>query len=130
MSLKAGALVYLQFAINQTDLLAGTSAELIAPCDGVVTGASVTVQAAVTTGGDITVLTGPAGATTVAGLTVTIADAATKGTVVSDTATVGSTTRKVSKGDRIQVVPSAAFATAGAVNGHLVIATADTSPAL
>lgn len=130
MSLKAGALVYVQFAINQTDLLAGTSAELIAPCDGVITDLDVTVQAAITTGGDVTVKTGDAGATTVAGVSIAVATSATKGTRYTDSATAGSATRKVSKGDRIQVVPSAAFDTGGAISGFVTIATADVSPAL
>lgn len=108
----------LPFAINQTDLLAGTAAELIAPVAGAIVGMSVIVQAAVTTGGPITAAVG---VTAVAGLSCVIADAAAKGTVVSDTPTAGDATTVVAAGDRIQVVPDAAFAAAGAVNGYVEI---------
>ncbi len=118
MGLKAGTTFALQFFINQTDLLAPTDQELIAPFDGYIEEARGTVQVAITTGGDITF---KIGTTAVAGLTLTLADAATKGTRVSDTPTAPSDTRRFSKGDRIQVCPAAAFATAGAVNGHLLL---------
>ncbi|MCW3835977.1 hypothetical protein ACFQ1E_07990 [Sphingomonas canadensis] len=110
--------LYLPFAINETDTLAGTSAELVAPVSGEVTGLTVIVQKAVTTGGDVTV---KVGTTDVAGLTCTIADAATKGTVVSDTPTAGDASCAVAAGGRIQVVPAAAFNTAGAVSGFVEI---------
>lgn len=106
----------LPFFINQTDLLAGTSAELVSPVAGAIVGMSVIVQVAVTTGGPITAAVGT---TAVAGLSCVIADAATKGTVVSDAPTAGDATTVVAAGDRIQVVPDAAFATAGAVNGYV-----------
>ncbi|WP_165184727.1 hypothetical protein [Caulobacter soli] len=108
----------LPFAINETDTLAGTSAELVAPVSGYISQLSVIVQKAVTTGGDVTAAVG---ATAVAGLACTIADAATKGTVVSDTPTAGDATTFVKKGDRIQIVPAAPFNTAGAVSGFLEI---------
>lgn len=130
MSLKAGEHIAIPFFINQTDLLAGTSQELIAPVDGYLVELHTTVQTAVTTGGAITVKTGDALATTVAGLTNTIADAATVGTRLSSSATSGSASRVVSKGDRISIQSAAGFATAGAVNGFLVLATSDVSPAL
>lgn len=121
MSLLMGKNVVIPFAINQTDLLAGTAFEIVAPCDGFVSELQVIVQTAVTTGGGITVeVEGDA----VDGLTVTVADAATKGTVLSDKPTANTATRIVSKGDRIEVIPAAAFATAGAVNGNLIINTA------
>lgn len=130
MSLKAGTIRYLPFFINQTDLLAGTAAELIAPENGYITGLSTTVQVAITTGGDIDVKTGDALGTTVAGLTQAIANSATKGTRQRTTATAGSSTRYVAKGARIGVVPSAAFDTGGAVSGLVEFESADTSPAL
>lgn len=110
--------VRLGFAINQTDLLAPTSQELIAPVDGYIVGLYTTVQLAPTTGGPITVLVGT---TTVTGLSVAIADGAAKGTVQSDTIAYGTATAKVKKGDRIQIAPDAAFATAGAVSGFVEI---------
>lgn len=111
--------VLLPFAINETDTLAGTSAELVSPVAGEIIGLSVIVQKAVTTGGDVTVNNV---ATPVVGLACTIADAATKGTVVSDTPTAGDATTVVAAGGRIQVVPAAAFNTGGAVSGFVEIA--------
>lgn len=121
MSLNMGAERYIEFAINQTDTLAGTSAELIAPVDGFIEELGVIVQAAVGTGGSVKVAVG---ATDVAGATVDVADSATKGTTYSAKSTAKSTTRVVSKGDRIQVIPAAAFATSGAVSGYVKINTA------
>ena len=111
--------VILPFAINETDTLAGTSAELISPVKGEIQSMSVIVAKAVTTGGDVTALNG---VTAVDGLACTIADAATKGTVVTDRPTAGHASTLVNPGDRIQVAPAAAFAAAGAVNGFVAIA--------
>lgn len=106
------------FAINETDTLAGTSAELVSPVAGRISGLTTIVQKAVTTGGDVTAAVG---VTAVAGLACTIADAATKGTVVSDTPTAGDASTVVKPGDRIQVIPGAPFNTAGAVSGFVEI---------
>lgn len=126
MSLSAGMPdTYVQFAINTTDLAANTDQELISPVDGYIVEMGTIIQAAVTTGGTIAVKTGAALANTVAGLTQTIANAATKGTRQTTTATAKSTTRKVAKGERIGL-DLTSFATAGAVNGYLKIAAADT----
>jgi hypothetical protein len=111
--------VFLPWSINETDTLAGTSAELVAPGAGRIVRNSVIVQKAVTTGGDVTAAVG---VTAVAGLACTIADGATKGTVVTDTPTLGDATTVIAAGDRIQIVPAAAFATAGALSGVLEIA--------
>lgn len=110
--------VYLPFQINETDTLAGTSAELVSPVAGNITRLQVVVAKAVITGGDVTAAVG---VTAVDGLACTIADAAAKGTVVSDTPTAGHASRAVKPGDRIQVIPGAPFNTAGAVNGVLEI---------
>ena len=111
--------VFLPFAINETDTLAGTSAELVSPVAGTIARLTVIVQKAVTTGGDVTALVG---ATAVDGLACTVADAATKGTVVTDTPTAGHASAAVVPGSRIQIAPAAAFNTAGAVSGVLEIA--------
>lgn len=111
--------VTLPFAINETDTLAGTSAELVSPVAGEITRLSVIVQKAVTTGGDVTLANG---VTAVDGLACTIADAAAKGTVVTDTPTAGHASTRVAAGGRIQVVPAAAFNTGGAVSGFVEIA--------
>lgn len=120
MSLFMGFSIIIPFQINQTDLLAGTSCEIIAPVTGFISEIGIIVQGAVTTGGEITV---KVGTTDVDGLSVTVANAATKGTTLVDTPTHRHDTRKVSKGGRIQVVPASAFDTAGSVNGYLVINT-------
>ncbi|WP_269929937.1 hypothetical protein [Aminobacter sp. HY435] len=129
MSLKTGFRLPVAFFIPQAILIANTSVEVVAPADGYINEMDTIVQAAITTGGTLTVLTGPAGAVTVTGLSVAVANSATKGTRNNDAATGGSATRFVKKGDRIQVKP-ASFATGGAVDGFLYIDTSDTSPAL
>lgn len=110
--------VYLPFFINQTDLLAATSAELISPIAGRITLLRTTVQVAVTTGGTIT-----AKVNTVAvdGLSIAIANGATKGTRQSDAPTAAHASAVVAVGDRIEIVPEAAIDTAGAINGILEI---------
>jgi hypothetical protein len=108
----------LQFAINETDTLAGTSQELLSPVVGAITQLDVTVQKAVTTGGDVTA---SVGGVAVDGLACTIADGAAKGARVTDTPTAGHATTIVAVGSRIQVVPAAAFNVAGAVSGLLEI---------
>lgn len=130
MGLKAGERLPLSVRLAATELAAGTSFEIVAPADGYLNELDLIVQVAIVTGGAITVLTGDAGGTTVLGLGVTVADSATKGTRYNDKATVGSSTRKVSKGDRIQVVPAAAFNGGGALDGWLYLDSAETSPAL
>lgn len=129
-TLKAGQKVFLPFFINATDLAAATNQELIAPVSGFITEIHTVVQVAIVTGGDITVKTGDALAVTVAGLTATIPNSAAAGSRVSGTATAGSSTRAVTKGDRIAILSAAAFNGGGAINGQLVIESADTSPAL
>lgn len=108
--------IYLDFAINETDTLAGTAAELVSPVVGAITQLQTIVQKAVTTGGDVTAAVG---VTAVAGLACTIADAAAKGAIVTDTPTAGDASTVVAVGSRIQIVPAAAFNTAGAVSGQI-----------
>lgn len=115
---RAPAPVAVPFAINQTDLLAPTNADVVSPCKGTIARMITDVQAAVTTGGPITA---KVGVTDVDGLSIAIADAAPKGTVQTDRPTAGHASTAVNPGDRIQIVPDAAFATAGAVNGVLLI---------
>lgn len=106
--------LYLAFAINEIDTLAGTAAELASPVVGAISQLQTIVQKAVTTGGDVTV---SVGATAVDGLACTIADAAAKGTIATDVPTVNHVTTLVAVGSRIQVTPAGAFAGAGAVSG-------------
>jgi len=126
-SLVAGTKSVIPFSIGQTDLLAGTSFFIAAPFDGWIEELGVVVQSAVTTGGAVTV---EVATVAVAGLSVTVADAAAAGTIYTDTPTAKSGTREVSKGDLIEIVPAAAFATAGAINGYLTLNSANTDPAL
>lgn len=121
MSIVAGDDIRVPFSINQVDTLAGTSFEAIAPADGFIKLASVIVQTAVTTGGAVTL---KVGTVDVDGLSVVVPSAAPKGSVYSDAPTAAHGSRKVKKGDRIQVVPSAAFDVAGALNGYVEINTA------
>lgn len=107
--------IYVPFFFNQTDLLAGTSQWWPAPEAGTITELATTVQLAVTTGGDIAV---ELATVAVPGLSISIADAATAGTVQSDTPTSGGT---VTKEQVLEVTATAAFATAGRVNGYVAI---------
>lgn len=109
---------------EQVSVLAGTNAaiELIAPCAGVISGLTVVVRAAVTTGDTVTAAIGT---TAVDGLSVAVANSATKGTTASDTPTAGHASTVVAKGDRIQIVFSDTFATAGALDGYIEITPTD-----
>lgn len=132
MSLKAGNRRALDFIINQTDLLAGTPIEIIVWEDCVVEAVRTSVQAAVTTGGTLTLKkTVSTALDTVvsAALTQTIANSAAKGAqqVTSDLTALG--TLKLSAGDRLAIVP-ASFATAGAVIGTVVTRSISVAPAL
>lgn len=111
--------IFLPWAINETDTLAGTSCELVAPAAGRIVRNSVIVQKAVTTGGAVTA---SVNGTAVDGLSCAIANGAAKGTVVTDTPTDGHASAAVAAGDRIQIAPAAAFDVAGAVSGVLEIA--------
>lgn len=108
----------INFSIAQTPLLAGTSAELVATADGYITGLFTSVTTGVTTGGAVTV---EVNGTAVAGLSVAVADGSSVGDVDSDTIDHGVPTARVRAGDRIEVIPAADFATAGALTGTLVI---------
>lgn len=124
MTLYMGGNVNLPFTIPATELSAGTTIELVCPAAGVIAGLRTIVQTAIVTGGDVTV---KIGTTDVVGLTCTVADAAAKGSVVSDTPTEPSVTRTVAEGDRIQIVPAAAFNGGGALAGVLTINTGKSS---
>lgn len=110
---------------EQVSVLAGTSAalELISPITGNISKLGVAVRVAVGTGGNVTV---KVGTTDVTGLTVAIANSATKGTTATDTPTTpGDASTVVNKGDRIQIVFDDAFATTGALDGYLEITPTD-----
>lgn len=110
--------VVLPFFISEADTIAHTPTELVSPVAGAISLLDVTVQKAVTTGGAVTV---NVGATAVAGLAANVANGAAKGTIYSATPTPGDATTVVAEGSRIQIIPGAAFATAGAISGFLEI---------
>lgn len=110
--------IAIPFTIPATELSAGTSIELVSPVNGVITRLTTIVNTLIVTGGDVTA---NVGTTPVAGLACTVADAAAKGSVVTDTPTLGDATTSVAAGDRIQIVPAAAFNGGGAVNGYIEI---------
>ena len=113
----------LDYVINATDLAAGTAQTLIAPCDGYIEANTVTVTEAVGTGGDIS--TEVAGSA-VTGLTVSLANSAPVGKVVTDTPTTAhDASTQVKRGQVITVTPAAAFATSGAAVGFLTFQPAD-----
>lgn len=117
----AGTDIYIPYNINETDTLAGTSQEIVAPTDGFIRSITNIVQKAVTTGGTVKVAVGT---TDVVGAVVTVPDGAAKGSILTASTTKDHDTRKVSKGQRIQIIPHANFNTAGAVSGHIVLNTA------
>ncbi|MGE3646199.1 MAG: hypothetical protein AB7F96_20320 [Beijerinckiaceae bacterium] len=122
MSLYKGEIHRIPFVIPSTELLAGTPINLVSPVAGYIKKATAIVQTAVGTGGDITF---KVGTTDVNGLTLTIEDSAAVGDIVTDTATALHASRAVDKDERIQVVPAAAFASTGAVNGYVEIETSE-----
>lgn len=110
--------VPVQFAIAETQVLAGTSHEIVAPCDGYIVELQTIVTAAVGTGGEVSV---EVNTVAVSGLTVVVADSASIGDVDSDTVANGTPTARVRKGDRIEIIPASEFATSGALSGNLII---------
>lgn len=102
------------FQISSTDLLAHTTQQFIAPCDGVITELVTIVQTAVTTGGTIKV---QINGVDVSGATITVANSATVGTVQHGFAN-GGTTAAIKENDVVTLV-TASFATAGALNGMI-----------
>ncbi len=121
--LPAAKPVRVPFFINQTDLLAGTSQYVVSPVAGRIAGVTTVVQTAVTTGGTITV---ELGGVAVDGLSVVVANSSAAGDIDSDTATSGHASTAVAAGAAIEIVPSAAFDTAGAINGFVeILPTAD-----
>jgi pyruvate/2-oxoglutarate dehydrogenase complex dihydrolipoamide acyltransferase (E2) component len=133
-TLFVGERRHVGFAVNTTKLAANTAIDIVAPYTGYIKEVLVAVEAAVTTGGTIGVSVSPAG---VAASPTVVEAAATGKTDVPNGATKGSTykvfvakegstTRKVNAGDRIRLV-LASFATAGELNGVVVIDTADRS---
>ena len=85
---------------------AGTSLEVTSPVAGNISKLTTVARGTITTGGGVTV---EVATTAVDGLSVTIADAAAAGDVDTDTPTAGHATTAVAVGDRIEIIPAAAF---------------------
>lgn len=115
-----GGIVELPWALGAAEMAAGTTAsyELVAPFDLVIEELVVVTQVAVTTGGAVTAAVAT---TAVDGLSVTVANASTKGTKTSDTPTAGHASAVAAKGARIQVIAADAFGTTGALTGVLKV---------
>lgn len=116
--LYARGYIYIPFTIPATELSAGTSIELISPVNGQIVRMSTIIQTAIVTGGDITV---KVGTTDVANLSITVANSAAKGDVQTDSIANTVASGAVVAGDRIQIVPDAAFNGGGAVSGFIKI---------
>ncbi len=115
-----GHYVRIPFWINQTDLLAGTAQNLLCPVAGVITRIVTIVKKTITTGG---VITASVGTTAVVGVSITHADSDAAGLVVNSAPAAGEATAVVGVDGRIQITPSAAYATAGEVFGFVEIMT-------
>lgn len=103
---KVGGTVFLQGRMLAAAIDAGTSYELVSPVAGVIRKLTVVGEGSTTTGGAITV---EVNTTAVDGLSVVVADGAAAGDVDTDTATLGHASTVVAVGDRIEVIPAAAF---------------------
>ena len=80
--------------------------EVFSPVAGTFVRLSSVARGAITTGGTVTV---EIGTTAVDGLALVIADGAVAGEYDTDTATVGHASTAVTVGERIEIIPSAAF---------------------
>jgi len=128
MSNKAGIDFNTSGQYPATELSAGTPIDLTAPQEGFIVALRLIVQTAIVTGGTVGV---KIGTTDVPGLTaVAVADAATKGTIVTAAATKGADGRYVKKGDRIQLIASAAFNGGGALGFDIEFNSSQPNPAL
>lgn len=101
-----GENVFLQDRMLEAAVDAGTAHNIVSPVAGRIKKLTTICQSAVTTGGAITV---EVNTVAVDGLSLTIADAAAEGEVDSDTPTADHATAVVAVGDRIEIIPAAAF---------------------
>jgi hypothetical protein len=110
--------MFAPFFANETDVLAGTSHYVPAPIAGRVTEGMTITQLDVGTGGAVTV---ELATVAVAGLSITVANAASAGDMDRDQGTFRDWTSEITKGTAIEVVFDAAFATTGALNGLIEV---------
>jgi len=107
--------IFIPFYCNATDLSAGTSQWWPVPVAGTIVSLHTAVQVAIVTGGAVTVELETAAVT---GLSITVEDAATAGTVQSDTPT---STTTVARGVDIETVFASDFDGGGAINGGYLL---------
>ena len=98
--------VYVMDHILEAAVDAATPLELVSPVAGSIVKLTTIARGTITTGGAITV---EVNTVAVDGLSVTVADGAVAGEVDSDIATAGHATAVVAIGDRIEIIPAAAF---------------------
>ena len=98
--------VFLQDHMLEAAIDAGTALELVSPVAGRISKVTTIARGTITTGGGITV---EINTVAVTGLSVTVADGAAAGEVDSDTPAAETATAVVAAGDRIEVIPAAAF---------------------
>lgn len=103
---KRSSKVYLTGRMLEAAVDAGTAYNLVSPVAGRISKLTTISQGDITTGGGITV---EVNTVAVDGLSVTVADASAEGDVDSDTPTAGHATAVVAVGDRIEIIPAAAF---------------------
>lgn len=97
---------YLTGTMLEAAVDAGTAKNIVSPVAGNISKLTTISQGTITTGGAITVEVNTAA---VNGLSVTVADGAVEGEVDSDTPTAGHASTAVAVGDRIEIIPAAAF---------------------
>lgn len=98
--------VYLMDHELEAAVDAGTSLEMTSPVSGTIRRLRSVARGTITTGGAVTV---EVNTTAVDGLSMTIADGAVAGETDTDTPTAGHASTAVSAGDRIEIIPAAAF---------------------
>lgn len=106
MLVRKNGKVYLMDHMLEAAVDAGTSLELFSPVAGTIKRLSTVARGTITTGGAITV---EVNTVAVDGLSVTVADGAVAGEYDTDTPTAGHATTAVAVGDRIEIIPAAAF---------------------
>jgi len=103
---QVGNRCYLSGKMLEAAVDAGTSYELVSPVAGNIVRLSTICLDTITTGGAITV---EVNTVAVNGLSVVVADSSTTGDVDTDTATPQHASTVVAVGDRIEIIPAAAF---------------------
>lgn len=123
--------IYMPFQINQTDVLAGTAARMVAPVTGRIVRVSTVVQVAPSlTAADVGTVSVSVAGNAVTGSTLTSygttaeANLGPVGSVASALVPLTSDNAAITAGQQIAVTASSSWASAGALNGVLEIAPA------